>query len=123
MIQDTDEQIESRNVCTIMQERQINRTVHELMNIYQLYKRGEIMESDVLARYSLQFMNDENISLHTEYTFSISLNREIHRKDRVWDLTDEECTRAFVEHKLRDEINKTYEKYGDLCYLRLKYVY
>ena len=123
MIQDIDEQIESHNIYAIAQEHQIDRTVKELMNIYQLYKEEKIAESKVIARYSLQFFDDSNISMFTKYSFSIWLNRDTHREGQVWDLTNEKCTRAFVEHNLRDQINKTYEDFGELGYLRLKYVY
>lgn len=123
MIQDTDEQIESRSAYAITQEHQIDRTVHELMCIYQLYKEEKITEPEVIARYSLQFFDDNNISMFTTYSFEIILSHDIHRKGQVWDLTDEKRTRAFVEYKLHDQINKTYEEFGELGYLRLKYIY
>lgn len=127
MIQDTDEQIESRNIYAITQEHQIDRTVRELMALYDLYHRGDIVMQNsgyVSALYTFRFFSDTSTSVgYTDFTFHVDFDAEVYKKGSIWDLTDKAKTRACVEHYLRGEIDMNYKKYGELGYLRLKYVY
>lgn len=127
MIQDTDERIESRNMYTITQEHQIDRTVRELMSIYDMYHRGEIAiqnSENIIVSYTFRFFDDTSASSgYTDFTFSIDLDAEVHRKGSIWDFTDKDKTRACVKHYLHSEIDKNYQKYGELGYLKLKYIY
>lgn len=126
MIQDTDEQIETRNMYAITQEHQIDRTVRELMTLYNIHHldKAFIQDRTVIARYTLQFFSDTTNSVgYTDFAFSVDLDAEVHKKGSIWDFTDKAKTRACVEHCLRGEIDKNYKKYGELGYLKLKYVF
>ena len=124
MIQDTDEQIESRNMYTISQEYQIDRTVRELMTLYDIYHQGELATQSsgvVSVLFTFRLFSDTSASVEsTDCTFVVNFNAEVHRKGSIWDFTDKAKTRACVKHYLRNEIDKNYKKYGELGYLSLK---
>lgn len=127
MIQDTDEWIESRNMYTITQEHQIDRTVRELMTLYDIYHRGELATQSsgvVSVLFTFRLFSDTSASIEsTDCTFVVNFNAEVHRKGSIWDFTDKAKTRACVKHYLRSEIDKNYKKYGELGYLKLKYLH
>jgi len=129
MIQATDEEIIERDLYTITQERQVNRTVCELMTAYRLHKKGELhtlTDSGVIsARYSLRFFSDghNDYNLNTDFAFQVDLDAEAHRPGCIWDFTDRTKTRDCVEHYLRKEIDATCERYGKRGYLYFKYAF